>query len=257
MTRYQTYFIDLDGTIYQGKKQYPSGKRFIERLRASHTPYLFVTNNSTKTPEEVAQNLSQNHGILTTPDQIYTSAMATADHLQTLVPAHAKILVIGETGLKTALQAANFTLVNDKNADVVVVGLDRTFNYDKLTQATLAIQAGATFIATNSDNNLPTEQGMLPGAGTLVMALQTATQTTPTIIAKPQAPIMVGALQRMAVAKADVLMVGDNYQTDILAGINNGIDTLLVYSGVSTPEQIAHMPKKPTHEVASLDDWMI
>lgn len=257
MAKYQAYFIDLDGTIYQGTKQYPSGKRFIDRLRDHQIPYLFVTNNSTKTPEAVADNLSQNHGIATTPDQVYTSAMATADYLKTHVSDQAKIFVIGEAGLTTAIQAAGCTLVDDHQADVVVMGLDRQFTYDKLVQATLAIQAGALFIATNQDTNLPTEAGMLPGAGTLVSALQTATQTAPIIIAKPEAPIMTGACQRLGVAKEDVLMVGDNYQTDILAGINNGIDTLLVYSGVSTPEQIAHVTQKPTYEVASLDDWQL
>ena len=99
MRQYQAYFIDLDGTIYQGTRQYPSGKRFTDRLRAQQIPYLFVTNNSTKTPEAVADNLSQNHRIVTTPDQVYTSAMATADYLKTHVPDQAKILVIGEAGL--------------------------------------------------------------------------------------------------------------------------------------------------------------
>lgn len=257
MAQYKTYLIDLDGTIYQGKQRYPAGKRFIERLRANHLNYLFVTNNSTKTPEEVADNLTRNHDIPTTADQVYTSAMATADHLATLVAQQARVLVIGESGLKSALQAAAFILVDQAPADVVVVGLDRSFNYDQLAQATLAIQAGALFVATNTDTNLPTEHGMMPGAGALVAAVQTATQVTPSVIAKPQAPIMTGALERTHTAKQDAIMVGDNYHTDILAGINHGIDTLLVYSGVSTPEQIAKVSPKPTHEVDSLDDWVL
>ena len=193
MPHYKTYFIDLDSTIYQGKTKYPSGKRFIQRLQDAKIPYLFVTNNSTKNPIDVANNLTINHDIPTSPNQVYTSAMATADYLSLHMPLNTKIYVIGEIGLVEALTAA----------------------------------------------------------------IQTATQIDPLVIAKPESPIMTGALKRMAVKKADVIMVGDNYNTDILAGINNNIDTLLVYSGVSTPEQIKQVSTKPTHEVLSLDDWTI
>jgi len=257
MTHYKTYFIDLDGTIYQGKTQYPSGKRFIQRLQDAKIPYLFVTNNSTKNPIDVANNLTINHGIPTSPNQVYTSAMATADYLSLHMPLNTKIYVIGEIGLVEALTTAGFTIVTDASANAVVVGLDRQVTYQKLEIATAAIQAGAKFIATNVDTNLPTEHGLMPGAGAIIAAVQTATQTDPLVIAKPESPIMTGALKRMAVKKADVIMVGDNYNTDILAGINNNIDTLLVYSGVSTPEQIKRVSTKPTHEVLSLDDWTI
>lgn len=257
MSQYKTYFIDLDGTIYQGKIKYPSGKRFIDRLKKAQIPYLFVTNNSTKSATEVAKNLTENHDIATTPEQIYTSAMATADYLKATVAPHAAIYVIGEDGLRDAIANIGFKVVNSSDADVVVVGLDRDITYDKLTVATLAIQSGAQFIATNSDTNLPTEHGMTPGAGAIIAAVKTATQTEPLVIAKPELPIMTGALKRMAVQKSDVVMVGDNYQTDILAGINSDIDTLLVYSGVSTHSQINRVLKKPTHEVETLDDWII
>ena len=257
MSDYKNYFIDLDGTIYQGKIKYPSGKRFIDRLRAKDIPYLFVTNNSTKSPLAVAKNLSENHNIPTTPFQIYTSAMATADYLKNILPKQAKIYIIGELGLIEALSAANFDVVDSTSADAVIVGLDRQITYDKMAQATIAIQNGAKFIATNTDTNLPTENGMMPGAGALVAAIQTATNVAPTIIAKPASPIMLGALNYMKATKDETIMVGDNYHTDILAGINNGIDTLLVYSGVSTKDQIAKLAKKPTYEVDSLDDWSI
>lgn len=257
MKKYKAYFIDLDGTIYRGKTKYPSGKRFIDRLKKENIPYLFVTNNSTKSPADVAANLTTNHDITTTPDQIYTSALATADYLITILPPHAKIYVIGEPGLCEALLNAGFNLSSDTDVQAVIVGLDRNINYEKLTVATLAINAGAKFIATNRDTNLPTERGMTPGAGALIAAVQTATQTTPIVIAKPEFPIMTGALKRMNLQKSDVIMVGDNYNTDILAGINNDIDTLLVYSGVSTHEQIQNTSVKPTHEVETLDDWQL
>ncbi|WEV54534.1 TIGR01457 family HAD-type hydrolase [Leuconostocaceae bacterium ESL0723] len=255
MTQYDAYLIDLDGTIYQGKNKIPAAKRFIERLQAANIPYLFVTNNATKTPAEVAYNLSVNHDIPTSPQQVYTSALATADYLdQHTDDQQHSVYMIGEEGLKVALDDAGFELVNDTPADFVVVGLDRQFNYEKLVTATLAIQQGAQFIATNADTNLPNERGMLPGAGTLVSAVKTATQTDPTIIAKPALPIMEGALARLGHPKHPV-MVGDNYNTDILAGINAGIDTLLVYTGVSTPEQIAEVDTQPTHTRPDLDAW--
>lgn len=140
-------------------------------------------------------------------------------------------------------------------ADAVVVGLDRDINYAKLAEATLAIQAGAAFIATNGDTNLPNERGLLPGAGTIVAAVKTATQTESIIVGKPETIIMQEALKRTGLTADQVVMVGDNYQTDILAGINSGMDTLLVYSGVSTPEQVAQKDVQPTHVVNALDEW--
>ncbi|CAH1857141.1 TIGR01457 family HAD-type hydrolase [Convivina intestini] len=257
MREYDAYLIDLDGTIYQGTKPIPAAKRFISKLQKANIPYLFVTNNSTKTPADVARNLSINHDIPTSPKQVYTSALATADYLaKAATPGHQTVYMIGEEGLKVALSDAGFNLIGDDRADYVVTGLDRQLTYAKLANATLAIQKGARFIATNADTNLPSERGMLPGAGTIVQALQTATNVKPTIIAKPSLPIMTGALSRLGNPQHPI-MVGDNYHTDILAGINAKIDTLLVYSGVSTPEQIQKMLLKPTHSVQTLDEWAL
>ncbi|RRG18828.1 TIGR01457 family HAD-type hydrolase [Weissella viridescens] len=255
MKHYRTYLIDLDGTIYQGKTKFPAGKRFIDRLKASNSDYMFVTNNSTKNPAEVAANLTENHDIATTTEQVYTSAMATADYLAE--KQFKQVLVIGEAGLKEAIQAQGIEIVDQHPAEAVVVGLDRGINYDKLTEATLAIQGGATFIATNVDTNLPNERGMLPGAGTVVAAVQTATQTEPIVIGKPSVIIMQQALKRAGRHADEVVMVGDNYNTDILAGIHADIDTLLVYSGVSKPDDVHAEVVQPTHEVMSLDDWSI
>ena len=163
----------------------------------------------------------------------------------------------GEIGLRTALEAKGFELVSEAPADAVAIGLDREINYEKLVQATLAIQNGAAFVATNVDTNLPNERGMLPGAGTLVAALRTAVQKDPVVVGKPETIIMNGALELTGLTADQVVMVGDNYNTDIRAGLNAGIDTLLVYTGVSTKEQVAQEAQQPTHEVDSLDDWDI
>lgn len=256
MPKYNAYLIDLDGTIYHGKQPIPAAKRFIERLQTAKIPYLFVTNNSTKTAKDVADNLTINHGIKTTVDQVYTSAMATADYVKGLADDGQKVYLIGEAGLKDGLENAGIDLVPADEANVVVMGLDRHFTYQKLKEATFAIARGAQFIATNADTNLPSEEGMLPGAGSLVAALKTATGVEPTIIAKPEAPIMEGALAKLNHPDRPV-MVGDNYNTDILAGIKNGLDTLLVYTGVSKPAEVAKEVNQPTDFVANFDEWSV
>ncbi|GAO99499.1 TIGR01457 family HAD-type hydrolase [Fructobacillus ficulneus] len=256
MPQYNAYLIDLDGTIYHGSQPIPAAKRLIERLNQAQIPYLFVTNNSTKKPQEVADNLSQNHQIPTTVDQVYTSAMATADYVKNQPNSTKKIYLIGEAGLEFAFQDAGIDLVPAEEANFVVMGLDRDFNYQKLQAATFAIQKGAQFIATNADTNLPSEKGMLPGAGSLVAALVTATGVQPTIIAKPEAPIMEGALAKLNHPTKPV-MVGDNYNTDILAGIQNGLATLLVYTGVSKPDQVALEEFQPSHTINNFDEWSV
>lgn len=258
MTQYDAYLIDLDGTIYHGTNPIPAAKQFIHRLKEANIPYLFVTNNSTKTAEAFADDLTHLHGIETTKDQVYTSAMATADYVVNdgLKKNHKKVYLIGEKGLREAFSRPEIELVSYEDADYVVMGLDRSFTYQKLMEATFAIQNGAQFIATNADTNLPFERGMLPGAGSLVAAIQTASGVAPTIIAKPEAPIMVGALKRLNNPKKPI-MVGDNYNTDILAGIKNGLSTLLVYTGVSTKEQIQKLEIKPTHEIDNFDQWSV
>lgn len=258
MSKYTGYFIDLDGTIYKGRQQYPSGKRFIERLKNAGIDYRFVTNNSTKTASEVAKNLTENHAIPTEPEQVYTSAMATADYLKGQANI-ATVLVIGESGLKSALATAGFNLVEKAPADAVVVALDRQVDYEKLMQATFAIQAGAIFIATNVDTNLPNELGMTPGAGAFVSFIETAVQKQPVIIGKPSTTIINLALARVGKTADEVIMVGDNYNTDIKAGLNAGMDTLLVYTGVTKPSEMAKLSsdEQATYMLDSLDDWQI
>lgn len=253
---YDGYLIDLDGTIYKGTKKMPSGQRFVQRLMDKQVKYLFVTNNSTKTPEAVAQNLTQNHQIPTTADQVYTSGMALADYLAKFDDVH-RVLMIGEEGLKTALLDKGFELVSQAPADALAIGLDRDVTYEKILQGTLAIQQGAKFVATNPDTNLPTERGMVPGAGSVVAFLATAVEPAPVVIGKPENIIMNGALEKLSLTHDQALMVGDNYNTDIKAGFHADVDTLLVYSGVSKKAVVAKETKQPTYEVDSLDDWTI
>lgn len=257
MKNYDAYFIDLDGTTYKGKKRIPAAARFIKRLQDNHKLVVFVTNNSTRSPEYVADNLRNNHEINVSVDNIYTTALATADYLdQTASNANRRVYVIGESGLKDALKSSGFSLVSD-HPDYVVVGLDTQVTYQKFETAVLAIRNGSTFIGTNADSNLPNEKGMVPGAGSLVELVRYATQQKPIMIGKPEKIIMEMALARYGLSKEQVIMVGDNYKTDISAGINVGMDTLLVYTGLSKKDEIKKVYIKPTYEVDSLDEWKI
>lgn len=252
---YQGYLIDLDGTIYEGKKRIPAGERFVHRLQERQIPYLFVTNNTTRRPETVQSILAEQFNIVTPLETIYTASLATIDYMNDLGK-DKTVYVIGEDGLKSAIYEAGY-VEDTNNPAYVVVGLDTDLTYEKLTIATLAIQKGATFIGTNPDLNIPTERGHLPGAGSLLALLEAATRIKPAIIGKPKSIIMDKALEILGTEKSQTIMVGDNYLTDIRAGIDNDIDTLLVTTGFTGAEEVPDLPIAPTHVVATLDDWVM
>lgn len=259
MSKYKGYLIDLDGTIYRGNERIPAAKRFVERLKAANIPFLFLTNNTTRTPETVCAFLADKHDIHVTPDQVYTPSLATASYLLSENDGDVSdksIYIIGEIGLKKAILSTGIKM-NELDPDYVVVGLDYDVTYHKFELATLAIQRGAMFIGTNEDTNLPNERGQVPGAGSVIALVERSTQQEAFYIGKPRRPIMDAALAKMGLAAEDVAMVGDNYNTDIKAGINAGTGTLLVYTGISTKEQVARQEIQPTDQVDSLDDWEV
>lgn len=256
MKKYAGYMIDLDGTIYRGKDKIPAAKRFIERLQEHNIPFLFVTNNSTQAPIKVVENLANNFDIHVKEENVYTSALATADYIADLNKDKRSVYVIGEVGLKQAILDKGFHF-EETNPDYVVVGLDYDVTYHKFELATLAIKRGAKFIGTNADTNLPNERGLVPGAGSVIALVECSTQQKATYIGKPETIIMEKALERLGLPKDEVVMVGDNYMTDIKAGINFGIDTMLVYTGVSTRELVRKQEIAPTIELGSLDEWKV
>lgn len=256
MKKYAGYMIDLDGTIYRGKEKIPAAKRFIERLQEHDIPFLFVTNNSTQAPIKVVENLANNFDIHVKEENVYTSALATADYIADLDKDKRSVYVIGEVGLKQAILDRGFRF-EETNPDYVVVGLDYDVTYHKFELATLAIKRGAKFIGTNTDTNLPNERGLVPGAGSVIALVECSTQQKATYIGKPETIIMEKALERLGLPKDEVVMVGDNYMTDIKAGINFGIDTMLVYTGVSTRELVRKQEIAPTIELGSLDEWKV
>ncbi len=252
MKAYNGYLIDLDGTVYRGTEVIPEAVKFINELEKRSIPYLFLTNNSTKPPRKVADTLIS-MGIPATTEHVFTTSMATAAYVSEQHPG-ARVYSIGEEGLLAALEEQGLEIVED-NADFVVMGLDRTITYEKLTRGALNIRKGARFIATNGDVALPTERGFLPGAGSLVSVLAVTTGITPTFIGKPESIIVEQALEVLGTSKQETIMVGDNYDTDILAGIRAGIDSLLVYTGVTTKEHMQAIPQKSTYMLQSLSEW--
>ncbi|HEP1470858.1 TPA: TIGR01457 family HAD-type hydrolase [Streptococcus pyogenes] len=252
---YKGYLIDLDGTIYQGKNRIPAGERFIKRLQEKGIPYLLVTNNTTRTPEMVRSMLANQFNVETGIETIYTATMATVDYMNDMNRGKTAY-VIGETGLKSAIAAAGYVEELETPA-YVVVGLDSQVTYEMLTIATLAIQKGALFIGTNPDLNIPTERGLMPGAGALNALLEAATRVKPVFIGKPNAIIMNKSLEVLGIQRSEAVMVGDNYLTDIMAGIQNDIATILVTTGFTRPEEVPTLPIQPDHVLSSLDEWRL
>lgn len=254
MKAYKGYLIDLDGTIYKGKEPIIAGKRFVEALQQKGIPFLFVTNNTTKSSATVANRLKNEFDIHVPAATVYTASSATVDFMKEDGKGK-HVYVIGEGGLKEAILNADFVM-DESNPDYVVVGLDSQVTYEKFVIATLAIQKGATFIGTNPDKSIPTERGLLPGAGSLIALLESATKTKPIYIGKPEAIIMNKAVEILGLSKEEVLMVGDNYETDIQAGIANGMDSLLVTTGFTPFESVPALPQQPTYVLKSLDEWV-
>lgn len=228
---FKGFLVDLDGCVYRGDKLIEGADSTIRALRERGRKILFLTNNSTKTPEEYASKLRR-LGIEASPSEILTSATATATYMRRFEKG--LCFVVGERALREALIGEGFELVREedaKNAKYVVCGLDRDFTYGKMAAACTAIQRGARFIATNMDPNLPVEDGYLPGAGSIVGAIRIATGKRPIIVGKPSKYIMEIAMERIGLGREDLVIIGDRIDIDVRAGKVAGIYTILVSTG--------------------------
>jgi glycerol-1-phosphatase len=232
---YDAFLFDLDGVLYRGDRPIAGAAEAVAAIRAMHKGVAFVTNNSSRTPDAVAAHLAT-VGVDASPDEVETSALTAAGDL----PARGvrTAFVIGEDGLRTALAGAGIEPA-DSGVDVdgVVVGWDRSFTYEKLLAASVAVQHGAALFATNADANYPAPDGSTwPGAGSLVAAVETASQTRATIFGKPNAPIFEAARRRAGGGRA--LVIGDRVDTDIEGARRLGWDSALVLTGISTREDL-------------------
>lgn len=240
----RAFIFDMDGVIYRGKEVLPCAAEFVARLRQERIPFLFLTNNSTTPPRSVADRLA-GMGIDTKPADIMTSAEATASYLAERRPG-CRVLVVGEVGIRQALIANGFTLTGDhRTADIVVVGMDREATYARLKEASLAIQAGALFLATNRDASLPSDEGLIPGAGSLVGMLEIASGHKATSIGKPSPDIFRQALARLGLPAESVVCIGDRPETDIVGGQAAGLKTIGMLTGVARREDLEAMRPPP------------
>lgn len=225
--------LDVDGVLYRGNQVIPGAREFLDFLTREGIPFVYLTNNSTLSPQDYAARLRAK-GFPATAEQVVGSAEATARLLTREHPDRPQVLVVGEKGLIEVLAEAGFPITSDGDqAEVVVVGLDRGLTYSKLAEATYAIRRGAPFYGTNPDRTFPTERGLAPGGGAILAALEAATDRPPIIAGKPEAPIFHLALERLGLSPREALMVGDRVETDILGARRVGIWTALVLTGVT------------------------
>ncbi|HNT54028.1 MAG TPA: HAD-IIA family hydrolase [Anaerolineaceae bacterium] len=237
-----SYLIDMDGVLVHGQKPIPGATAFLSRLQSGGIPFLILTNNSMFTPGDLAHRL-QAVGLPVQPGQIFTSAMATARFLQVQKPG-GTAFVIGDSGLTGALHDAGYILT-EIDPDFVVLGETFSYNYDQIKKAVRLVMAGAHFIATNPDPVGPGEHGVVPACGAMAALIETASGRRPFFIGKPNPFMMRAALHYLGVHSEETTMIGDRMDTDIVAGIQSGLGTILVLSGVTAREQIAAFPYQP------------
>lgn len=247
---YKAFIIDLDGVMYLIKEPIAGSVEAVKRLQAEDVPFVFLTNNSSATLEQYIERM-KNIGLEIDRDRMVTSSQALAEYMRrNLEPDRRTVFVIGGDGLKSELISAGLKVVDAENgvgADIVVVGWDGEFSYQKLKSAVIAIRNGADYFATNTDASYPTPTGLWPGAGTMVAAVSTGSGQEPFIAGKPNRLIVELALERMGVDRGAALLVGDRLESDILAGRNADVDTLLVLTGVSKREEIETSGIEPTY----------
>lgn len=246
--------FDMDGVVYLGSTPLPGAQDVFDYLNERRMPYCLITNNATLTPAQYAQKLA-GMGVAVPEPAILTSGVATARYLAKLRPEGAPIYVIGEEGLVAPLLEAGFWL-DERAPEYVCVGLDRYLTYEKLKRAALAIRAGAAFIAANPDTTLPTEEGLVPGCGAILAALEIATDVQPKVIGKPSAEIVDLAVEQLEADKTTTAIVGDRLDTDVLAGQRAGIGRILILTGVHQVADIPGHEGKPQWVVRDLPDLL-
>jgi NagD protein len=245
------FICDMDGVLYHGNSLLPGAKEFVEWLARENKSYLFLTNSSERSPRELRQKL-QRMGMDVEESHFYTSALATAEFLATQMP-HCSVYAIGEAGLLNALYEAGITF-NDVSPDYVVVGETRRYNYESIERAVNLVNAGARLIGTNPDVTGPIENGIAPACRALISPVEMATGRQAYFIGKPNPLIMRSARKLLGCHSADTIIIGDRMDTDIVSGIESGIDTILVLSGVSNQNTAKKFPYRPTYTLGGVGE---
>jgi 4-nitrophenyl phosphatase len=239
--------FDLDGTLYRGAEAVPGAVELVRDLHARGIAIRYATNRANRPGADVCAQL-RDMGLACEPNDVVTSSDATAAYLKP-----GRVYAIGESGLLEALSRRGF-VPDDQAPDYVIVSFDRTFDYRKLSVAARLIGRGAQFVATNTDRALRVADGIVPGTGSLVAAVEAATGMAPLVIGKPERPLFEMVLRDMGLEGADVIAVGDNLDTDIPAGHAAGMRTVLILTGISTRADLARAPIAPTWVVETFAD---
>ncbi|MCU0520614.1 MAG: HAD-IIA family hydrolase [Anaerolineae bacterium] len=249
MATHKHYLTDMDGVLVRGRSMIPGADAFIQRLKDLGVEYLVLTNNPAYTPGDLAHRL-QTVGLDIPAERIFTSAMATARFLQSQRP-NGTAYVIGESGLTEAIHHEGY-VITDIAPDYVVLGETSTYNIAQITKAIRLVVQGSRFIATNPDASGPSEGGIVPACGAMAALIEKAGGKAPFFVGKPNPLMMRMALNYLGVHSEDTIMVGDRMDTDIVAGVETGMETILVLTGVTRREDVERFPYRPTHILNSV-----
>jgi NagD protein len=247
----KSYILDMDGVLVRGSQAIPGAQQFIERLIETGTRFAVLTNNPMYTPRDLQYRL-ENVGLKVPYESLYTSAMATAQFLSTQMPG-GSAYVIGESGLTTALHDVGYVFT-DRNPDYVVIGDTTNYNFERISKAVRLIASGARFIATNPDTSGPSEKGLEPACGAMAALIEAVTGIKPYFIGKPNPLMMRSALRFLGAHSEETVMVGDRMDTDVVAGMESGMETILVLTGVTREEDVSKFPYRPTRILPSVAD---
>jgi NagD protein len=245
----RSWLMDMDGVLVREEDPIPGAPEFLGRLQELGTPFLLITNNSMYTPRDLAARLRRS-GLDVPEESIWTSALATARFLEDQRPG-GSAFVVGEVGLTTALHAAGYTLT-DSDPDYVVLGETRTYSFERITRAIRLVGEGARFIATNPDNVGPTPDGPLPATGSVAALISRAAGVDPYYVGKPNPLMMRSALNAIDAHSEDTAMIGDRMDTDIVAGLEAGLEAILVLTGVTSRADAERHPYRPARIVESI-----
>lgn len=253
LSKKKAFICDMDGVIYHGNNLLEGTKEFVDWLYQEEKDFLFLTNSSERSPKELQQKLLR-LGISVSEEHFYTSALATASFLKGQCP-DGSAYVIGEAGLINAMYQAGFTM-NDINPDYVIVGETRSYSFEKIEHALRLVNNGAILIGTNPDISGPTERGLVPATGALISPIEMVCNKKAYFVGKPNPLMMRHALKKLGHKREETVIIGDRMDTDIIAGIESEIETVLVLSGVTHEKDITQFPYRPHQIFKSVKEIM-
>jgi NagD protein len=247
------FIIDMDGVLYHGNRLLPGVKEFVQLLREKKKKFVFLTNSSVRTPEELREKLER-LGVFVDADAFYTSALATATFLSSQKP-RGSAYIIGDAGLINALYNVGYT-INNVDPDYVVMGETHSYSYDVIETAINLVMQGSRLIGANPDITGPGENGLVPATKALIAPIEMATGRKAYFVGKPNPLMMRNALKKIKCSPEESIIIGDRMDTDIVAGIESEIDTCLVLSGITTRDIIDHFPYRPRYILNGVADFL-